>query len=579
MEIRRGIGVSPGYATEEVLILDTEQFYIPKRQIAPAQIQAECERVAVAVAAAKEEILDVQKKFSGLVGEETAAIFDAHMWMIEDNKILDEIAEMIREQKLTAEYSVSRVFRRYMKIFSEMKEGYLRQRVADIADNETRLLRHLLGRRRQTLSNLDKRVIVVAHDVTPSQTAMFNRDLVAGIATDLGGPTSHAAIMAKALQIPCIVGLKDLSTHLSGGDIVSLDGHQGLVVVSPDEGTKASFRKKAEKYKASEMALVQEQIHLKAETSDHELVRLHLNIESANELDLPVAAGHPVGLYRTEYLYLNRREPPGEEEHFESYMNCLQKLGGRSLTVRTLDLGGDKLFAAADLPVERNPILGCRSIRLSFAEPAVFRCQLRACLRAAAHGDLRVMFPLVASIEELRKAKQFLVDVGQELAEEGVPHSPKIKVGMMVEVPSAALLIDHFVRELDFVSIGSNDLLQYTLAVDRTNEKVAGLYKPSHPALLRLIHNVIQVGNKAGCEVSLCGEMAGDLRFVELLLGMGLRVFSVIPGLIPEVQKIIRSVSVKNAAVLVEQVMAMDDSEKIYALLETRARTIIPFAL
>jgi len=580
MEIRKGIGVSPGYAIDEAYVLDTEQFVIPKRRIKLTEVKTEVSRLHDAIAASKKEIAELQSEFSNAVGEETAQILESHMWMIQDRKIIEEIVRRIRDEKVTTEYAVSRVFRRYIKIFSEMTNVYLQHRVSDVVDSEARLLRHLLGKRRQNLDNLDKNVIIVAHDLTPSQTALLNKEHVTGIVTALGGPTSHSAIMAKALKIPCVVGLADISTNVSGGDMLALDGNRGVVVISPVQSILDKFKDRAAKYYAFEKELETEQRELSADTVDEEHIEVMLNIEDPEELNEASAKGYSVGLFRTEFLYLTRGGPLDETAHFEAYKRCLDLLDGRSLVVRTMDLGGDKIhqFDQWNESKEPNPILGCRSIRLSFEQPAMFRIQIRALLRAAKFGEVKILFPLITSLAEIRRAKQFLQDVIDDMLLEGEDIPESIPVGMMVEVPSSALLIDLFIDEVDFFSIGSNDLVQYTLAVDRGNERVANLYRPSHPAVLRLIKNVLDVCNKANKPVSLCGEMAGDLRFSEMLLGMGLRSFSMLPAAIPEVKKIIRSVNTHEAEKLVNKILEMDDSENIYSILEKRAKVVLPYA-
>lgn len=579
MEIRKGIGVSPGYAVDKVFVIDTERFFIPRRVLAANKVKAEIERFVAAVAAAREEIVEVQKKFSASVDDETASIFDAHMWMIEDRKIHDEITRRIKEDRVTAEYAVSRTYRRYAKLFSEMKEGYLQQRASDVLDNETRLLRHLLGRQRQTLEALESEVILVSRDLTPSQTALLDPSHVVGIVTDLGGPTSHTAIMAKALKIPCVVGLKDISTNVSGGDILAIDGSRGVVILGPDDSTTASYRTKGTRYREFEDALAAETLDWEPVTAGGVAVEMLVNIEDPSELEGSGTRAGGVGLFRTEFLSMNRDRPLDEVAHYEAYTRCLKALEGMPLVIRTLDLGGDKTIDfSAEATIERNPILGCRSIRLSFEQPAVFRTQVRAALRAAVHGPLKIMFPLVSSIEEIRRARQFVEDVIEELDEEKVEFNREVPLGMMVEVPSAAILIDRFVDEADFFSIGSNDLVQYTLAVDRTNERVANLYRPCHPAVLRLIRDVIKTCNAADKPVTLCGEMAGDLRFTELLLGLGLRSFSMLPVAVPEIKKMIRSLRLDEARTLAESMLELDDSQQIFQILESRAQQILPLS-
>ena len=576
MEILKGVAVSPGVAIGEAFVLHSEESRIPKRLLLPEETEHEIERYHTAVEEAKRDVKDLQDRVIDELGDASAAIFNAHVWILSDPRLHKDVTERIQRLHFTPEYAVSRAFRRYAKAFRGMHDAYLSQRISDLQDVERRLLAALLGARRQNLAEIDKPVIVVAHDLAPSETANLSPDKVQGFATDVGGRTSHTAILARAIEIPAVVALKTVSMDLSGGDTVIIDGNRGLVIISPDPKTLERYHGIEADFRGFEESLIAEK-DLPAVTTDGHAVTVSANIEFPEEVVSAVEHGaEGVGLYRTEFLYLRTQRMPSEEDHFEAYQKALLALGGRTIVIRTFDLGADKVWREDGLPRERNPFLGCRSLRLCQARPEIFRAQLRAIYRASELGDVRLMLPMIASREEIDWARGAIEDVKSELTREGTRFRPDVPVGIMIEVPSAAIMIDSLIQGVDFVSIGTNDLVQYTLAVDRTNEVVAGLYNPGHPAVIDLVARVLKAGTLHGVPVSMCGEMAGDPLYTLLLLGLGLDHFSVAFASIPEVKKIIRSISSERAAEIASAVRKMSDGDEINTYLFERTAEVLP---
>jgi len=568
----QGIAVSPGVTIGEALVLDAEGFRIPRRFVERSAVDTELARLAHAIGETAGEMEHNRDRIREELGEQYAAIFDAHLAMLHDPKLQQELTAAVRDRNWWPEYAVSRTLRRYAKVFQSL-DNHISQRAHDIYDIEKSLLRNLLGQRRETLAAISQPVIVLAHNLTPSETANLDRRFVKGFATELGGPGSHTAIVAEGLEIPAVVGIGPFLADVS--EPVILDGNEGVVILQPDEETIARYR--LEEEAARNVAVRLGRLRdLPAETSDGVRVQIMGNIEFPSEVEQCIDRGcDGIGLYRTEFLYLTSLREPTEEDHFEAYSAVVRAMGDKPVVIRTLDLGADKMLTASTPEEERNPCLGLRSIRLSLRQLPMFRTQLRAILRASALGDVRVMFPLVSTIIELRQAKMVLADVMEDLAEHGIDFNRNMPVGMMVETPAAALMLDAFIKEVDFVSIGTNDLIQYTLAVDRGNKEVADLYNACDPAVLRLLRRSLDVAAEAGVPASVCGQMSGSVMFTQLLLGMGLRQLSVPASAIPEVKQACRSVSVADCRLIAEKALTMDGAREVKAYLREQVRRLL----
>jgi phosphotransferase system enzyme I (PtsI) len=577
MKTKKGIGVSPGVAIAPVVVLDTEEFDIQERHVPADHAQAELGRLRNAVDTSRKEIQDLRKRAAERLGKETASIFDFHLGLLEDKVLQKKFAGLIVGGHVTAEYAAANVLRGYAKEFLNMPE-YLADRVKDVRDVERRLLRNLIGQRRQLLAHLTREVNVLAHDLTPSQTVGLDREHVKGLAIDAGGQTSHTAIVAKALGIPAVVGLNDITSEAAGGDIVIIDGNTGVVIVAPDPRTIEEY----EQYSKQRVEFIHSLDALRdlpAITKDGHEITLLGNIEFPDEAATVLdKGGQGIGLYRTEFLYLGSDTEPTEEDHYRAYRHVVELCRDRPIVIRTLDLGADKYTQARARIPERNPFLGCRSIRFCLQNLPMFRTQIRAILRASVDAQVSVMFPLITNLLELRQAKAVVRDVIEDLEEENIEHRGDTAVGMMVETPSAALQCEAFAREVDFFSIGTNDLVQYTLAVDRGNEKVAALFTAAHPAVLMLLKEILRTGQRYDVPVSLCGEMAGDPQFTLLLLGLGLRTFSIAPPAIPEIKKVIRSVTMEQALQVARRVMSFDSDKEVINYLRVETRRVLPEA-
>jgi len=578
MEIKKGIGVSSGVVVCQALLLSEEDLRIGRRAIAAGEIDAERQRLSTALESSRGDIRQLRDQTARDLGQETGAIFNFHLGLLDDQTLLETFYKGIEENRFTAEYAVSRSLLEYSKQFLKQKDTYFRERVKDIYDIERRLVTKLQGKERVRLSELTEAVCLVAHDLTPSQTASLDRSKIRAICIDAGGRTSHTAIIANSMGIPAVVGLEGITHEINPGDMLIVNGQSGVVIINPDEATLEEHRK----YEARQMQFersLEPMRDLPARTKDGTEITLMGNIEFPHEVENALAKGATgIGLYRTEFLYLSSESEPKEDDHYAAYAEAIRKLGGRPIVIRTLDLGADKYVPWQKRDAEDNPFLGCRSIRLCLANLDMFKVQLRAILRASVLGDVRVMFPMVTTPMELRQAKMVLKDVMEELAENDVPYNPYLPVGMMIEVPSAALMAATYAKECDFFSIGTNDLIQYTLAVDRGNQRVAGLYTGANPAVLSLVRNVIRVGNRANISVSLCGELGADIEFTILLVGMGLRTLSINPHSIPEVKKVIRSIELEEAQKVARRVMSFEHSQQILNYLRDETRKVIPEA-
>jgi phosphoenolpyruvate-protein phosphotransferase (PTS system enzyme I) len=578
MEIKRGIPVSPGVAIGPALMLDTESFRIPQRHVPPDRAEAETARLRDALADAAAQARKTQQAITDRLGKQYGAIFGAHALLIADPTLIREAEVLIREQHHAAEYAVSRVMRRYAKMLESVPHGPLSFRSADLFDIEKLVLGSLLGQRREQLATLTSPVVILAHDLTPSETANLDPRMVHAFATEAGGRASHTAIMAGVLEIPAVVGLGKFVTDVSGGDTVIVDGNRGVLILNPDEETLERYEQTRKSFGVFTSRL--EQLRdLPSETKDGVRVPLMGNIEFPQEAAHCLDRGADgVGLYRTEFLYLNRTSHPTEAEHLEAYLTVLRTLGpNKPVVIRTLDLGADKFADSVEPGLdERNPFLGVRSVRLCLRNLTLFKTQMRAILRASAFGDVRIMFPMVSTLLELRQCKMILAEVKEDLEDEGIAFDRQLRVGTMIEVPSAAIMAEQMAREVDFFSIGTNDLIQYTLAADRTNQEVAALYSAGDPAVLRLIDMVVKAANKYGIGVNVCGEMSGEPVYTMLLLGMGLRQLSVTPHNIPEIKKIIRSVSLEESEAVAREALRMETARDVNSYLREQTRRVLP---
>ena len=576
MQIYRGIAASPGIAIGEAMIVDNEGFRIPRRFVADDAVSDALSRLHLAMEEVAEETARKRDAVTARLGEQYGAIFSAHLQMLRDQQMCQQLEMMIRQDHHSPEYAVSHTLRSYAKVFQELESDNLVERAQDILDIEKNLLSKLLGHRREELSHLKTPTIILAHALTPSEVANLDPRYVLAFSTETGGPGGHSAILAQGLEIPAVVGTGSLLADLAGGELVILDGDHGTVILDPDTETLQQYQQQVEAHRTLELQLAGLR-ELPAETMDQEPIQLSANIEFPHEVQASLRRGADgIGLYRTEFLYLASTQEPSEEEHFQAYAHVVRSVKQRPVVIRTLDLGADKMGKIPRREEEHNPFLGLRSIRLALQNLSLFRIQLRAILRVSTLGPVRVMFPLVATLEQLREARSVLDQVMHDLRQEGIDHDPDIPVGMMVEVPSAVMVIDRLLKEVDFISIGTNDLIQYTLAVDRSNKDVADLYQASDPGVLRLIERSIQAAHDARIPATVCGQMSGIPAYTPLLLGMGLRGFSVPPSAIPEVKRICRSVTLAQCKEIADQAMSLDDAQQINRFLTQELRKIAP---
>ena len=576
MEVKKGIPVSAGFVVGEAFVMDAEEVRISRHFIDSSQAQAEIARFEDSLAKASAEIETLQNEAAATIGSEFTSIFDFHKAILADKQLRKEVKDKIVNNKFTAEYAVSQILRKHAKSMASMENEVFKQRVADIYDIERRILRNLLGARYEQLKSMADEVIVIASDLTPSQTASLDKTKVKGFATDAGGRTSHTAIVARAVGIPAVVGVGTLTSDVSGGDIVVIDGTNGLVIINPDERTLAKYRALEADFISFKTRLAEVK-DLPAETIDGAEVEIYANIGFPEEVESALSAGaRGIGLYRTEFLFTGESVRYDEESQFRAYMDVVRKMGDMPVVIRTLDLGADKAPESLSQHPEANPFLGCRSIRYCLEKVDVFKTQLRAILRASAFGNIKIMLPMISSVEEVRRAKQVLADAMDELRERDLSFNEKVSLGIMIEAPSAALTADILAKEVDFFSIGTNDLIQYSLAVDRGNERVAPLYQPAHPAILRLVKQVIDTGHTYRIPVAMCGEMSAEVLYTILLLGIGLRAFSVTPVNIREVKKVIRSVTMKEAVEVANTALELTESKTTESFLREKTHRIVP---
>ncbi len=568
-----GIAVAPGIARAPALIHWIEEEEIPYRRITEDTIPDEIARFESALIATRAELLEMQQKIAEAIGTNDASIFDAHLLVVEDRTLIDEVLKSVESDLHNVEFAFHRVAERYCKSLSEIDDPYLRERVVDIEDVTLRVIRHLLGKSTGARTAHGEPHIIIGHNLTPSDTALLNRSLVLGFATEAGSKTSHTAIMARSLDIPAIVGLHDITAHVTAGDPLLIDGYRGILIVRPTAQTLREY----EAYE-KEKDLVEERLELirdtTSTTADGINITLSANIELPDEMDDVIESGaEGVGLYRTEFLFLNRETAPSEDEQFENYRIVAERSAPHSVIIRTLDIGGDKEAVGLKLPSEENPFLGCRAIRLCLEHPEIFKPQLRAILRASAHGHVRMMYPMISGLGEFRQASAVLETCRAELRAEGRPFDEEMEVGIMIEVPSAALSADLLAREVKFFSIGTNDLIQYTIAVDRVNDRIAHLYKPTHPAIIRLIRMVVEAARANKIWTGVCGEMASDVVLTPLLLGLGIDELSTSATLVPRVKKAVQSLALRDCQALAEKALAASTSSEVLQLCLDLARS------
>lgn len=562
----KGIAASDGIAIAKAYLLVEPDLSYEKTEV--TDVESEVKRFESALEVSRTELSMIREKAAKDLGEDKAQIFDAHLLVLNDPELTGPIEESIKNSKTNAETALQETTDMFIGMFESMDNEYMRERAADIKDVRKRVLSHLLGVTIPNPALIDEEVVVVAADLTPSDTAQLNRNFVKGFVTDIGGRTSHSAIMARSLEIPAVVGTKEVTASVAKNDIVIIDGLEGNVIIHPTEEQIAHY----EKIK-SDFALQQaEWDKLKNEktvSKDGVHVELAANIGTPNDLEGVISnGGEAVGLYRTEFLYMGRDNFPTEEEQFEAYKAVVSGMDGQSVVVRTLDIGGDKTLPYLELPEEMNPFLGFRAIRLCFANEELFRTQLRALLRASVYGNLKIMFPMIATVNEFRQARDILLDEKAKLKAAGTEVSDSIELGIMIEIPAAAVLADQFAKEVDFFSIGTNDLIQYTMAADRMNERVSYLYQPYNPSILRLVKMVIDASHKEGKWTGMCGEMAGDQTAVPLLLGLGLDEFSMSASSILKSRSLIKRLDQSEMVKLAEEALNKSTAEEVVELVE-----------
>ncbi|MDA5559250.1 phosphoenolpyruvate--protein phosphotransferase [Exiguobacterium sp. MMG028] len=563
----KGIGASAGIAVAKAFVMETPSFDIPTHKI--EDVAAEKARFQDAIAQSKTELEEIREHTLRELGPDKAEIFSAHLLIVEDPEIVSQVNDKIESENMNAAKALDEVAQTMIMIFESMDNEYMRERAADVRDVTKRVLAHILGVTFVTPASISEEVIIIAEDLTPSDTAQLNRKYVKGFATNIGGRTSHSAIMSRSLEIPAVVGTKVALEEIKNGDLVIIDGTEGDVFVNPSEDLVKEYEGKRADFEAYKEELKQ-LVNEESVTADGHKVKLAANIGTPNDLEGVLKNGSDaIGLYRTEFLYMDSETFPTEEEQYTAYKTVLEGMEGKQVVIRTLDIGGDKELSYLDLPKEMNPFLGYRAIRLCLEETDLFRTQLRALLRASAHGNLAIMFPMIATLEEFRAAKALLLEEEAKLKEEGIEVG-QYETGMMVEIPSTAVMAKQFAKEVDFFSVGTNDLIQYTMAADRMNEKVSYLYQPFNPAILNLLHNVITEAHKAGKWVGMCGEMAGEELAIPILLGLGLDEFSMSASSVLRARSLVKRLTKTETESIVNEVLNMDTAEEVVNFLSEK---------
>ncbi len=558
-----GMGASPGILIGKAFLVDRSLVRPQQKRITPEEVDREVERFVKAIEESQSQISEIKEKILDPEVRRHSFILDVHLMILNDQMLIQDTVDAIRKKKVNAEWALEQTIGKLDSAFSAIEDEYLKERRSDLRYVSARVFRSLQGKKHDDITKIKGNVIVVAHDLSPADTLQMNLQHVAGFVTDIGGKVSHTAILARSLGIPAVVGLNVATDLINGGDFLAIDGESGEVVINPSDEVSSSFLERKRRIKFLEREIIK-YASLAAETQDGVRVRLQANIEMVEEIpSLKIYGAEGVGLYRTEILYLNRKELPGEEEQFQVYRRLAEALQPASATIRTLDIGGDKLLSNYPKGNEMNPAMGLRAIRFSMKEMDIFKTQLRAILRASAYGKLRILIPMISGVEEIRKVKTILQEVKRGLTKAKASFDPDLQIGVMIEVPSASIIADILAREVDFFSIGTNDLIQYALAIDRVNEHVSYLYEPLHPAILRIIRNVVQTAHQAEIPVALCGEMASEPAYALILLGLGLDEFSMTPASIPRIKKILRMSKFEDAVALVERVFRFQTASEI----------------
>lgn len=575
----RGIGVSPGVAVGEVTIFAQNGVSVVERPVTADKIPLEIIRFEEALIKTRHQIAEIQRKVTSALGDEHATIFDAHLLVVDDRYFIEEVIRTLRERQFNVESITQDVARRYIEMLSKVEDDYLRERAVDVRDVTRRIIKNLVGETVERMDQIERPCVAVATDFSPSDTAAMNRDMVHAFITDFGSSTSHTAIMARALEVPAVVGFRNITAQVVSGETVLVDGSKGIVIIRPTSGRLLDYARKAEEQKTilCELNTFKDK---PAETKDGHRISIAANIELPAEVDHIARCGAKgVGLFRTEFLFLDEHHLPDEDEQTEVYARVADRCAPDQLIIRTLDLGGDKFSSALKTAPEMNPFLGWRAIRFCLANPQIFKAQLRAILRAGAGRKVSMMYPMISCLSEVLEANSILAECRKELAEEGIPYANKFPVGVMIEIPSAALTADLIAPHVDFFSIGTNDLIQYTLAVDRVNQNVAHLYQPTHTAILKLIHQVVRAGRAQRIPVAVCGEMAASPELVPLLIGLGVDELSMSPPSVPMVKEVIRNLRISECRALAKEALRGGPPEGILArcrdLLKKRAPEIL----
>jgi phosphoenolpyruvate-protein phosphotransferase (PTS system enzyme I) len=563
MTLLQGIAVSPGIAIGPIYIVDPEEIEVQDGNLAKGAIPGEKERFKNAIRESIEEVREIREKIALETGEEQARILDAQIDILEDPDAQKQTLAVIEKERKPAAFAYRRILTAVAARLDEADSEYYRGRAIDVRDVRRRMLAHLGGIRTHSLHDLKEPSVIVANDLPPSEMALLPRNMALGFATDAGGRTSHTAIMARARGIPAVVGVKGATDAAQQGAIGIVDGTRGVAIFDPDPGTLQENERKRERHRELALKLTELRTE-RCMTADGRVIELGANLEVPEELPSVIENGADgIGLYRTEFFYLSRKQLPTEDAQFSAYRSIVEAMNPKPVNIRTLDVGGDKFASYLGTPIEKNPFLGLRGLRFSLQREEIFRTQLRAIFRASAYGNLRIMFPMVLGLEDLRRAREIVERVRLQIRKEGIPMGQKVPLGVMIETPASVFSIDQLVKECDFASIGTNDLIQYTLAVDRGNELISEIYEPLHPAVIRAIHTVVDAGHRAGIPVGICGEMAGEPLYAVLLVGLGLEEFSVSPYLVPEIKTIVRATTYPEARELAERCMSLSTPSEV----------------